>query len=50
MKTFHTQDRQVKDFTSLLRQTFESVILTQLFPRSEVDILVHVLQSDGGTQ
>jgi ribonuclease PH len=40
--------RQIKDFSALLRQTFESIILTELYPRSEIDICVQVLQSDGG--
>uniref|UniRef100_A0A452V5F0 Exosome component 4 n=1 Tax=Ursus maritimus TaxID=29073 RepID=A0A452V5F0_URSMA len=32
-----------------LRQTFEAAILTQLHPRSQIDIYVQVLQADGGT-
>ena len=31
-----------------MKQTFESAILVQLFPRSQIDIYVQVLQSDGG--
>jgi hypothetical protein len=31
-----------------VRQTFESVVMTHLYPRSEIDIQIHVLQSDGG--
>ena len=31
-----------------MKQTFESTILVQLFPRSQIDIYVQVLQSDGG--
>ena len=42
--------RQIKDFSALLRQTFESIILTELYPRSEIDICVQVLQSDGGAK
>lgn len=30
-----------------MKQTFESAILVQLFPRSQIDIYVQVLQSDG---
>eukprot|EP00455_Lapot_gusevi_P045404 TRINITY_DN5802_c0_g1_i1.p1 TRINITY_DN5802_c0_g1~~TRINITY_DN5802_c0_g1_i1.p1 ORF type:complete len:266 (+),score=39.68 TRINITY_DN5802_c0_g1_i1:33-800(+) len=41
-------DRQSKEFSLILRQTFESVILTHLFPRSEIDIYVQVIQNDGG--
>ena len=31
-----------------MKQTFESAILVQLFPRSQIDIYVQLLQSDGG--
>jgi len=30
------------------RQTFETVILVNLFPRSQIDIFVQIIQSDGG--
>jgi ribonuclease PH len=33
----------------LIRQTFESVVMTALYPRSQIDIYVQVLQSDGGS-
>ena len=29
-------------------QTFEAAILTELYPRSQIDIYVEVLQADGG--
>ncbi|CAG2121512.1 unnamed protein product, partial [Medioppia subpectinata] len=32
---------------SNLRQVFENAILTELFPHSQIDIFVEVLQSDG---
>ena len=32
----------------LLRQTFESVILTQLYPGSHISLHVQLLQNDGG--
>ena len=31
-----------------LRQIFEAVILTNLFPRSQINISVQILQADGG--
>ncbi len=31
-----------------LRQTFEAAIKTELYPRSQIDIFVEVLQADGG--
>eukprot|EP00658_Telonema_sp_P-2_P031181 TRINITY_DN23392_c0_g1_i2.p2 TRINITY_DN23392_c0_g1~~TRINITY_DN23392_c0_g1_i2.p2 ORF type:complete len:150 (-),score=50.87 TRINITY_DN23392_c0_g1_i2:82-531(-) len=33
----------------LLASTFESVIMSHLFPKSEIDIHVQILQADGGT-
>lgn len=30
-----------------LKNTFESVILTELYPMSKIDIFVQVLQADG---
>ena len=36
------------EFSQSLRQTFESTIMTELFPQSEININVQVLQSDGG--
>jgi exosome complex component RRP41 len=31
-----------------IRQTFEPVIMTQLYPRSEIFINVQVISADGG--
>lgn len=43
-------DRRSIEISMVIRQTFESVIQTSLFPRSQIDIYVTVLQSDGGTR
>ena len=32
-----------------MRQTFEEAVQTQLYPRSQIDISVLVLEQDGGT-
>lgn len=37
------------EWASAIRSTFESVVHTHIFPRSQIDIVVHVLQQDGGT-
>merc|ERR1719277_1804865 len=34
--------------TMHLKQTFDAAIMTHLYPRSQIDIYVEVLQSDGG--
>ncbi|XP_066482087.1 exosome complex component RRP41 [Tiliqua scincoides] len=41
-------DRQSGEMSLHLRQTFEAAILTRLFPRSQIDIYVQILQADGG--
>jgi len=40
--------RRVLDFASTIKATFEPVIQTSLYPRSQVDIYINVLQQDGG--
>ncbi|XP_062043864.1 exosome complex component RRP41 [Lepus europaeus] len=42
-------DRKSCELGLQLCQTFEAAILTQLHPRSQIDIYVQVLQADGGT-
>ncbi|NXN08295.1 EXOS4 protein, partial [Indicator maculatus] len=41
-------DRQTAELALHLRQTFEAAILTQLYPRPQIDIYVQILQADGG--
>jgi len=55
MATFSTSERKHRqrgdyrslEITSNLREVFENAILTELFPHSQIDIFVEVLQSDG---
>ena len=41
-------DRKSQEMTQHLKQTFEATIKTELYPRSQIDIFVEVLQADGG--
>ena len=41
-------DRKSLEMTMHLRQTFQAAIKTELYPRSQIDIFVEVLQADGG--
>jgi exosome complex component RRP41 len=41
-------DRATTELSTMLRQTFESLLFTNIFPRSQIDIYVEVLQADGG--
>jgi exosome complex component RRP41 len=40
--------RRSTEISLLLKQTFEAAIMSHLFPRSQIDIFVQVLQADGG--
>jgi exosome complex component RRP41 len=42
--------RQGQEMSLLIQQVFESAVLTDLSPRSQIDIYVQVLQSDGGAK
>ncbi len=41
-------DRRALEIALALQQSFESVLHLHLFPRSEINIFIQVLQSDGG--
>ncbi|ESK98268.1 exosome component 4 [Moniliophthora roreri MCA 2997] len=41
-------DKRILELTQTLKSTFEPVIQTSLYPRSQIDIYVQVLQQDGG--
>ena len=45
-----TGSRRNAEISLVIRQTFESVIMTHLFPRTQIDIFMQVLQADGGTR
>ncbi|KAI0749884.1 3' exoribonuclease family, domain 1-domain-containing protein [Daedaleopsis nitida] len=40
-------DRRILELASMIASTFEPVVQTTLYPRSQIDIYVHVLQQDG---
>lgn len=42
------QDKRLGEMTNALEDTFKEVIMISTFPRSEIDIFVEVLNSDGG--
>ena len=41
-------DRKSMEMSQHLKQTFEATIKVELYPRSQIDIFVEVLQADGG--
>ncbi|EDV28699.1 Exosome complex component RRP41 [Trichoplax sp. H2] len=56
MATFSTNERRNRpkgdkrsiDISQLMREIFQSAILTDLYPKSQIDIHVQILQADGG--
>ncbi|RIB05791.1 ribosomal protein S5 domain 2-type protein [Gigaspora rosea] len=42
-------DRRLLEIASAVKQTFEPIIMTNLFARSQIDIYLQILQFDGGT-
>jgi exosome complex component RRP41 len=42
-------DRQGQELALAVKETFEAVVMTELFPRSEINIFIEVLQADGDT-
>jgi len=50
LKRSGKQDRRETELSLVIKQTFESGILTTLLPNSQVDIHVEILQADGGTR
>ncbi|KAJ1674780.1 Exosome non-catalytic core component [Spiromyces aspiralis] len=42
-------DKRLLEVSSFIKQTFEPVVMTTLYPRSQIDIYLHLFQHDGGT-
>lgn len=43
-------NRRSIELSKVIREVFENLILTEQFPRTQIDIYMEVLQSDGGTR
>ncbi|PVU98157.1 hypothetical protein BB559_001757 [Furculomyces boomerangus] len=41
-------DKRLLEIAAIVKQTFEPVILGNLFSRSQIDVFIHLLQQDGG--
>jgi len=41
-------DRKSLEFTQLLQKTFDAVVMTNMYPHSQIDIYCEIIQSDGG--
>ncbi|KAL2918998.1 Exosome non-catalytic core component [Polyrhizophydium stewartii] len=42
------RDKRLLEIASVIKRTFEPVVMTATFPRSEIDIYIQILQLDGG--
>jgi len=40
--------RRFIEIANIVKQTFETAIITTLYPRSQIDIYLQILQVDGG--
>ncbi len=57
MAPFSTSERKTPaptrrevELSKVIREALEAVVLTELFPRTTIDVYMEVLQSDGGTR
>ncbi|KAJ3510340.1 hypothetical protein NLJ89_g4739 [Agrocybe chaxingu] len=41
-------DKRILEFAATIKSTFEPVVQTGLYPRSQIDIFIQVVQQDGG--
>ena len=42
--------RREVELSKVIREAFEDIILTKLYPRTAIDVFIEVLQADGGTR
>ena len=40
-------DRRLQEMEKIIVETFESVIMMEIYPKSEIQIVVHIIESDG---
>ena len=46
-KTRRVGDRRTAETEAVLKQTLDEVVMLELYPKSEINIVVHVLETDG---
>jgi exosome complex component MTR3 len=44
----YLQDKEEKDFSTLIQQSLEGSVILERYPKSVIDIYILVLESDGG--
>ena len=57
MAPFSTEERKTPaptrrevELSKVIREALESIVLTEMYPRTSIDVYMEVLQSDGGTR
>ncbi len=43
-------NRRSKELSKVIRETFENVIISENFPKTQIQVYMEILQSDGGTR
>jgi len=43
-------NRRAIELSKVIREAFQNVVITELFPKTAIDIFIEILQSDGGTR
>lgn len=43
-------NRRATELSKVIREAFQNVVITELFPKTAIDIFIEILQSDGGTR
>ena len=43
-------DRRSNELEMMVKQTLESIIMLDLYPQSEIQLIVHILESDGSVE
>jgi exosome complex component RRP41 len=46
-KTRRIGDRRTAEMETVLKQTLDEIVLVNLYPKSEINIVVHILETDG---
>lgn len=42
------KDKKLLEMASMVKQCFEQIVIIQSYPRSEIDIFIQIVQTDGG--
>ena len=49
-KTDIKRDQKMKEFSNEIKSVFEGLLILELYPKSQIDLQIFVLESDGGAR